>query len=269
MRRILTSIIGIPLLIYLIEFVPPFAFAIVSYAAMLVSLYEYYQLTKNGRNLSIVGPGVVLASLVFFSFYFPDLNLQIYFPIGVILILIAALFSKPDGNAGTLQNTAYALFGPWYTGGLIGLVLGVRMIEWGSETGADLLMMLFLIIWTGDTAAYLIGKRWGHHQLTTISPKKTVEGAVAGFVAGTIAAVVCSYLLVEKLSAGHALLLGALVSIMGQIGDLCESLLKRAANVKDSGSIIPGHGGMLDRLDSLLFGAPAMYYYFYLILQRG
>jgi phosphatidate cytidylyltransferase len=269
MRRILTSIVGIPLLVYLIEFAPPLAFVIVSYAAMLISLYEYFSLTKNRGNISVIVPGFLLATLVFCSFYFPDLDLQFYFPIGVLLILIAALFSKSRETAGTLQNTAYALFGPWYTGGLLGLVVGVRMIDWGTETGADLLMMLFLIIWTGDTAAYFIGKRWGGHRLTAVSPRKTVEGAVAGFVAGTIAAVVCSYLFVEKIPTGHAILLGALVSIMGQVGDLCESMLKRSANVKDSGSIIPGHGGMLDRLDSLLFGAPAMYYYFYLILQKG
>ena len=130
------------------------------------------------------------------------------------------------------------------------------------------MLSLFIIIWAGDTGAYVVGKLLGRRLLTKISPKKTVEGSFGGLIFSMILAVVCKYFLLPELSVNNAIWLGALIGIMGQIGDLAESLLKRSANVKDSGSILPGHGGMLDRLDSLLFGAPAMYYYVYFVLNR-
>src|SRR5262249_51407544 len=126
-----------------------------------------------------------------------------------------------------------------------------------------------VIVWTNDIFAFVAGKSFGRHKLAAVvSPKKTVEGAVAGFVAGIIAAAAYAYFLVPSLAIVHACIIGALIGIAGQIGDLCESILKRVAQVKDSGTIVPGHGGMLDRIDSLLFGAPTMYYYYYFFLQK-
>src|SRR5205085_2916447 len=123
---------------------------------------------------------------------------------------------------------------------------------------------LFLIIWADDTFAYLVGRKLGRHKLAPqTSPKKTVEGSIAGLIFSMLASYLyCRFFLPDVLLK-DSLIIGALVGIAGQIGDLCESLLKRSVDVEDSGSIIPGHGGMLDRIDSLLFGAPAMYYYVY------
>jgi phosphatidate cytidylyltransferase len=150
----------------------------------------------------------------------------------------------------------------------MGYLIGVRRIE-ENNAGQDLLMMLFVIIWANDIFAYVIGKTLGRHPLApVISPRKTVEGAVAGFLFGIPAAWLYQRFFLPWMGDFHAVLLGMLIGLAGQAGDLCESLVKRAANVKDSGAILPGHGGMLDRLDSLLFGAPAMYYYFYLVLQK-
>ena len=100
-----------------------------------------------------------------------------------------------------------------------------------------------------------------------MSPKKTIEGAIAGFVFSIVAAVGGRSIFLQQISLIDAIALGAIVGILGQIGDLCESILKRAVQIKDSGTILPGHGGMLDRIDSLLFGAPALYYYWYLVLR--
>jgi phosphatidate cytidylyltransferase len=104
--------------------------------------------------------------------------------------------------------------------------------------------------------------------LTPISPQKTVEGSIGGLIFSMLAAILCKLFFFPDVSFVHAIVLGTVVGLMGQIGDLAESLLKRSVKLKDSGSILPGHGGMLDRLDSLLFGAPAMYYYVYFLLYR-
>jgi phosphatidate cytidylyltransferase len=269
MTRIITSVIAIPVLIYLIKFAPPFLFFLVSFAAMLFCFYEYYLLVRKGNDLFVYLIALCFASLIFSSFYFTERSFSFYFPLGAVLILIAAVLSGLEIK-NALFVTATSLFGAWYVGALTGYVVGVRMIDEGfsDETGSDLLMMLFLIIWCGDTAAYFFGKSFGRHKLSALSPKKTVEGAIAGLVFSILAAVVCRYTFVEQIPMIHAILIGAIVGLAGQLGDLGESLLKRSANVKDSGKVIPGHGGMLDRLDSLLFGAPAMYYYFYLILLK-
>jgi phosphatidate cytidylyltransferase len=126
--------------------------------------------------------------------------------------------------------------------------------------GAGWLALVVAACWAADTAAYAVGKTLGRHKLCpSISPGKTVEGAVGGL----IGAMLLTFLLGQWLGlpTGHALALGALLGVAGQLGDLAESKLKRWAGVKDSGSILPGHGGVLDRFDSLLVNAPLAYYY--------
>ena len=154
-------------------------------------------------------------------------------------------------------------------------ILGVVYIGWAfghhmillrniNEAGRGLTFFLLVTVWLCDTAAYLFGKRFGRHKLRpTISPAKTIEGTIAGIVFGTLGALgVWSLFLQEILSLPHALILGILLSIVGQLSDLSESIIKRSADVKDSGHLIPGHGGLLDRCDSLIFSAPALYIYF-------
>ncbi len=264
MTRIITALIGIPALIYVIKFAPIPVFVAVVFAAMLVCLYEYFSLTGIQQIPALAITGYAFAAVIFVSFYFVTIHFAMWFPIGALVVLIAGLVSRIDFE-GALPATAYALFGPWYTAGLLGYLVLIRSID---NIGANLVLSLFIIIWSGDTGAYVVGKLMGRRLLTKISPKKTVEGSFGGLLFSMLLAVACKYFLLPELSVNNALWLGALIGIMGQIGDLAESLLKRSANVKDSGSILPGHGGMLDRLDSLLFGAPAMYYYVYFVLNR-
>lgn len=267
MTRAITALIGIPILIYVIKFAPSSIFTATALLAMLISLHEYFQLTAEQGSAIVNAPAYLFAAAILLSFYFIHFQLRFYFPVGAAIILLAALFSRLE-LPKALQATAFALFGAWYVGGLMGYLVGLRMIDAGGETGADLTLLLFVLIWAADIFAYLFGRWIGRHKLTEVSPKKTVEGAVAGFIFSVAAAVVCRAIFISELSLADALILGALVGITGQLGDLCESLLKRSAQVKDSGSLIPGHGGMLDRVDSLLFGAPTMYYYYYLFLHK-
>ena len=123
-----------------------------------------------------------------------------------------------------------------------------------------LLLAIFIFIWVNDTGAYLVGSRWGKTPLApSISPKKTVEGSIGGLLLALLSAVILRLLLFPKLSWLHILLIAAVVAVFGTIGDLFESSLKRQAGVKDSGKLIPGHGGILDRIDSFLLAVPAVY----------
>jgi phosphatidate cytidylyltransferase len=113
-----------------------------------------------------------------------------------------------------------------------------------------------------DTGAYYTGRTIGRHKLAPrVSPGKTIEGAIGGFVMAVVAGLLCKLVFFPEIPAAHALALGAVLGTIGQVGDLAESLLKRGSNVKDSGTLLPGHGGMLDRVDSILFCAPVLYYY--------
>ena len=128
--------------------------------------------------------------------------------------------------------------------------------------GAKLLTMFFAMVMMTDTGAYYTGRSIGRHKLAPrISPGKTIEGAVGGFITAIITGPLCRLIFFPEIPILHAVLLGAAIGIVGQVGDLAESMLKRGADVKDSGTLLPGHGGMLDRVDSILFCAPLLYYY--------
>ena len=255
MTRIVTSAAGIPLLIYLIKFAPDFVFSGVVLGSMLIALHEYFEMAGSEVTLPLRLTGFLFALVaVLFSSY---LGLA---PVAVLCVALLARMNLKQAFSGS----ALTILGIFYVGMLMGYLLLIRRLE----GGADLLMMLFVIIWANDIFAYLFGRTFGKHKLApVVSPKKTVEGAIAGFVFGVLGSVLYCHFFVGQLTLIQGAAAGAVVGVLGQIGDLCESILKRAANVKDSGTILPGHGGMLDRIDSLLFGAPAMYY-FYLLLHR-
>jgi phosphatidate cytidylyltransferase len=138
-----------------------------------------------------------------------------------------------------------------------------------SAFGGKWLILLFATIWSCDTAAYFVGKSLGKHKLApVISPNKTIEGAVGGIIGGFAAAYLCQGTFFREALPKDALVVGMVVGVIGQLGDLVESMLKRDAQVKDSSAIIPGHGGVLDRFDSLLFTLPCIYYYLKYFVYR-
>ena len=142
----------------------------------------------------------------------------------------------------------------------IRLTLVVDPFSSMTQYNGLLLLAIFIFIWVNDTGAYLVGSRWGKRRLApNISPKKSVEGSIGGLLLVLLSAVVLRLLLFPELSWLSILLIAAVVAIFGTIGDLFESSLKRQAGVKDSGKLIPGHGGILDRIDSLLLAVPAVY----------
>ncbi len=149
----------------------------------------------------------------------------------------------------------------------LGFLTGLRGVE-DVEMGRDLLVLLLVVIWFGDTAAMYVGSLIGRHRLApSISPRKSVEGALAAVAGGIGGALLAHVWWFHRLDAVHAVVIGTILAVVGIFGDLAESVIKRAAGAKDSSSILPGHGGMLDRIDSLLFAGPALYYYYLAVLR--
>ena len=156
------------------------------------------------------------------------------------------------------------MFGICYVNWLIGYGFWLRDLELGKEW----VLLLVWVTWLGETAAYLVGTAIGRHPLApTISPKKTMEGALAQLIVSVLAALLARVWFFPVLSAENAVVVGVLLGIAGQVGDLVESALKRSVGTKDTGRLIPGHGGMLDRIDSLLFNTPVLYFYVYATAQ--
>jgi phosphatidate cytidylyltransferase len=176
--------------------------------------------------------------------------------------LFATWFIRETNVKIAINQIAYTLFGILYVAGFGGYYLLIRSFEHGER----LIFFLFLIVWLGDIAAYYWGKNFGKNPLAlTVSPKKTVEGAVAGIVGSLMAGVVAKVWFLDQIAMVHCLLVALICGIIAQFGDLAESLLKRQVGVKDSSNLLPGHGGVLDRIDSLLFAGPVFYCYFKLM----
>lgn len=163
-----------------------------------------------------------------------------------------------------LPSLSNSLIGQLYIAVPLALTIRLTLVvdPFSSMTQYNglLLLAIFIFIWVNDTGAYLVGSRWGKRRLApSISPKKSVEGSIGGLLLVLLSAVILRLLLFPELSWLRILLIAAVVAIFGTIGDLFESSLKRQAGVKDSGKLIPGHGGILDRIDSLLLAVPAVY----------
>lgn len=178
----------------------------------------------------------------------------------VLLVLTWELWRKEQGSA--LLNSAATLAGVLYVGVLGGVLVLLR--QWPPQTdlwpSGSLVILLFVLVWCTDTFAYFIGRWLGRHRLfPRVSPKKTVEGALAGLIGGVAVAWVAGATLLKAPPMRDLLAIAVLVGVCGQIGDLAESLMKRDAGVKDTSGLLPGHGGVLDRFDSLLFAAPVVY----------
>ena len=264
-KRVISAIILIPVIIFLVWWGGyPYSAAIILVSGLM--LVEFWGLSqsigvKDGRIFTVICGGLFCVSAVdSLGFKIP-----IKFALALTLFLPFSYQIWRDQINLAFLSVASTLLGAVYIGWAFGhhLIL-LRDIK----VGRGLLFFLLVTIWLGDTAAYLFGKRFGRHKLRpTISPGKTIEGTIAGLVFGTLGGLgVWSFFLQDILSIPHALILGVLLGIAGQLSDLSESVIKRSADVKDSGHLIPGHGGLLDRCDSLIFSAPALYYYFvYLI----
>jgi phosphatidate cytidylyltransferase len=227
-------------------------------------MMEYCRMTLPAR--SIAGIIVSLCAAVLPCLFYTGSKAFTTFAV-VFLFLsfsIFTLFTFKDIKSAA-SEAALLFFGVIYIPYLLGYLVLLR----SHPQGFKWILLIMFIVMSCDSAAYFIGCRYGKRRLyPEVSPKKSVEGAIGGLAGSLVGALVARLLFFAELSVGDALLAALLIGALGQIGDLFESLLKRSCNVKDSGAIFPGHGGILDRLDSILFAAPAAYYYALFVAGR-
>jgi phosphatidate cytidylyltransferase len=262
-RRVVTAFIALPALLAVVFVGPPLLGVTVLGLFLLLGLLEFYALLDARGLAPLRATGVVLLGVIFAEETHPATLAPPLWPL-VALVLLAATLRRAGDLAQTVPAAAATLLGAIYLGALGGSMAGLLLIEpvWH---GPWRLLLLMAIVMAADTAAFFVGHAFGRRRLApALSPGKTVEGALGGLVGGVVGALLVRAYGLPWLELWIAVALGATVAALGTLGDLLESLLKRWAGVKDSGALFPGHGGVLDRLDSLLFGAPVLYYYFLL-----
>lgn len=261
MKRVLSGVVALPILIALIQWGSPFLFYLLALCAILLAAYEYFEMTAKTGVEGFPFVGMVLCFLLTGCFYFKNYYTE-WFIVAPVAVFLAWFFKEKNVKMA-LDNIAYTFFGVAYVAGLLGSFILIRNLE----NGQYLLYFVFLATWLGDTLAYYGGRAYGRRPLAPdISPKKTIEGALAGLGGSLLGGLAAKLFFLRGISLGHCLIAALFCGMLGQLGDLAESLLKRNAGIKDSGSLIPGHGGILDRMDSLMFSGPFFYCYYNLFI---
>lgn len=271
MSRVITAVVVLPFLIasILISWLQPL-FVVLAAAAMVLGLYEFYVLAKRRDLKPDAAAGYLAAAALFTVFYFndpaPASDLLMTQTIPIILIVFTAGTLLAATLRGAPFDKIIASSGATILGVLYIVLLGGHLVAvrtgFRHELSADLLSFFFLIIFGSDIGAFYAGKAFGKHKLApSISPGKTWEGVAGGVLAALLFAAIAHFWFFRELPLKLALPLGAVMTILGILGDLTESAVKRSAGAKDAAKILPGHGGLLDRLDSLLFNAPVIYYF--------
>jgi phosphatidate cytidylyltransferase len=267
-KRVITALWGIPLLIVAVWFSKPeypfpcFTLLIVIWG--LLAVIEFYKMVAVYKVLPLTCFGLVWTLLFILH---PHFDYELIIPLLVISLIIIPpiILLIIRQKEGAFSNWAWVIAGIIYVGLLLSFLVALRL-----DAGRGWVFLALFATFGSDTAAYFLGKALGRHRLApSISPAKTWEGAIAGLFGAIIVSLLftLSTPLQLPLSYGQAILLGVLVSVFGQIGDLLESLLKRKAGVKESGNLMPGHGGLLDRMDSVVFASIVVYlYYTYVVL---
>ncbi len=262
--RLTTAAIGIPTLLWIFFGAPGWVFAIVVAAAVVISTWEYFSMTvgRENRPVQVFNclVNLALAALVYLRStptQAPDGHELLLALTGAGLALfVAHLFTFRDITKVSL-HAGSSLLSIVYCG-LMPLMLALLFRDAGEEGGLWVVMAM-TVVWGSDTGAYFAGRAFGKHKLAPrVSPKKTIEGALGGVVASVVAVLIFHFTIID-LALWQVFALAIPANILGQIGDLCESVIKRAHGVKDSGVIIYGHGGLLDRIDALLFAIPWFY----------
>ncbi|MGC1456271.1 MAG: phosphatidate cytidylyltransferase [Nitrospirota bacterium] len=260
-KRVISGLLFLPIFYLFAWNLPPIYFTVLVLAAAAVGQYEFYRMARAGGSHPLVMPGIVLGALIVLGFYHPLIPVMggSSFPVtaAMLLIMIVRLFSSRPVD-GALEDVAATFLGVFYVAMLFAFQVAIRT----GDNGRQWLVFLYFIIWASDIGAYSIGIPFGKHRLyEKVSPKKSIEGFFGALIASSAMALLCRVWFMPPIGAGEAIAIALLLAVVGTIGDFVESLFKRAAGVKDSGDFIPGHGGILDRMDSMLFAAPVLFYY--------
>jgi phosphatidate cytidylyltransferase len=255
-RRLLSTLILLPLFVWMVADGSVWVFGAVMVLAGALGQWEFTGMFERAGVRTFRLLGLVGGSLVTASFALPVSERVVL--TAVLLALLAVGLLRPPAARPAWEPVAVTLFGVCYVNWLLGYTFWLRDLEAGREW----ILLLVGVTWLGETAAYLVGSTVGRHKLApAISPRKTVEGALAQLVMSVLAALGARGTFFPALSLESAVVVGLLLGVVGQAGDLLESAIKRSVGTKDTGRLIPGHGGMLDRVDSLLVNTPVLFYY--------
>jgi phosphatidate cytidylyltransferase len=257
-QRVLSAVVGIPVMVALVAWGPPWLYMVAVLLLVAGAQLELYRMFGAAGIEADRGVGLALGALVVLAFG-ADRPAVLPLALSLSVIVVLALGLRRD----TRSERAWAgmtltLLGVCYCAWLLGHAIWLRALP----EGGPLTLFGLAVTWSGETAAYFAGRRFGRRPLAPrLSPGKTVEGGVAQVIVSVVVALAGAPLVpLRPVEAGA---IGLLLGVVGQVGDLSESFLKRSAGAKDAGDLIPGHGGLLDRLDSLLFNVPALYYWLY------
>ncbi len=290
LKRIVTALVLIPIVLLLIFVAPIPVLAVVTALVALLTVDELLKLSEGYGIRPLRWVTYIFVGVFFLVLALNGKSVTPVFSTAVFVYTLAMaaalapfIFAIAGMGRGDLRSTFPAALVSVFAFGYVALPLGMLVQVRELWAGAFLLLYLLLVVWAGDIFAYFVGKSVGRHLMSPrISPKKTWEGAIASLLASlVVGALLYNYALpissallkanlidrksgffaLQKPSLGPVLLLSAAINIAAQFGDLVESLIKRGAGVKDSGSLLPGHGGMLDRVDALLFAAPILWFY--------
>ncbi len=262
--RVAVILLGVPCL-YLITLRGGVFFLILTDLIIFLGLREFYLLMKAKGYQPFEALGYFCALAISWYAWKQGAVIPLIMTGSLLLIMVREIFRRDMSQS--LAHIAVTVFGIMYVGWLGSHLVMLRQLPaslgMDDMMGARLVFFAALVTWATDSGAYLFGVAFGRHKLIPrISPKKTVEGAVGGLIAAGVAGWLCAKGVTPFLTPFAATTVGVFVGLMAQLGDLVESMIKRDAGIKDSAELIPGHGGILDRFDSLLFTVPVLYYYF-------
>lgn len=258
-KRLPTALILLAITFVFIQFLPLIGFFIVIQLLILASLLEFYSLFKEKKIYLPMVLGAVLALCISASFYFSEISLALALFICFLItgVYFVSSINKVEKLHFFPSSIALTFFGAMYLSFTLNHFYLLKV-----SRGPFTIYFLLVIIFMGDTGAYLFGKLWGRHKFLPIaSPQKTWEGCIGGIIIAGLSAVAAQQLLLKDIVLWKAVVCGVLVHAVAQLSDPLESLFKRAVGVKDSSSLLPGHGGFLDRMDSLILATPFFYYF--------
>lgn len=260
--RLIAALVGIAIVIPTLIFGGVLGVQVLTAVIVLIGMNEYVSIAL-GQDASngLRGWVIALSVLVWYGFVFVPLQATSFLLGATILLFLSSLYlfsTNELGAKGLYRLGAGLLYIPM----LSSYIVYLRSISTSSDIGLVWIFLLLAITWCGDTGAYFAGRFFGKRKLfPRVSPKKTIEGALGGYLMALIGAGIVKYIALPEVSWIHLVLCTICINTTGVLGDLIESMLKREAGVKDSGNIMPGHGGILDRVDSLLFTAPTAWLY--------
>ena len=262
-KRVTSALLGFPLVVIILTFGNKYVVDIFLAFIAMLGMQEYFNaVSKEAKPVRWVGYAICL--LVALIHIVPDnLNVQLQSEVLMLIIptilLILFLHIIITNMKINFKDIAYTLFGIIY---VIGNILFISLLR-GMEHGVILVWYAIIAAWGTDTCAYLVGKRWGKHKFSQVSPKKSIEGCIAGILGAVVIAIIYTVAINSIFNFEYSYILIGIItvvlSIAGQLGDFAASSIKRYVDIKDYSNLIPGHGGMLDRIDSLMFLAPYAY----------